>query len=764
MTKLEELRAEKAAYLEEIELNALKRELRWIEQDANRALPDLGTALVEAYGDVVDTREYLRDDSFGYPQTPVDVLGDRREGIFRPHFESEQELAAIRGQGRILGTSFSTGICVRENLINYTVGTGCEVKCLPLSEQTKELARRVQKCVDEFLDLNDFCGNLDQDLFGYSIEDGEFFLRLVPDGWKCLARRIEPSEVTQPMSPRGIEDWLTHAGHADCDSFESSWRFGVHTAMDDVEVPYGYHVVRDTAGSDWDYLAADYVEHYKRNVPRNVKRGLSDFYPIRHWLEGAAKLGTNVVTTSAIQAAVAFLKKYAPGTNSSRVGEEVTNLAAEYRRVSSNAGQTQTDRNIARLRAGTTLHVSNGTEYTHGPMGQASGPNFVPVIQAALRLVGVRHQMAEYMISPDASNANYASTLVAEAPFVKSREREQRRYISTLRRIIWKAVKHACKAGFFGDADFDAIERYVDITVSLPEVQSRDKMAEAQRIQIETQVGVLSIPSAQEQLGYDPEHEKARGAGAKTQPEQESDGGQPANPFSRASILEAKNCGVGHDDPDDPDLFEAGDCGTGDGGFKPGNDCGSGRSPSVGSSFASKAKAAKTRKERVAVLKQSVSEFRAEKEKDFSGKLGELEDDSPLGKRVAANKDKIAKRLAGGEARRAQDEVLSSVGDIGDSDVDFDELGKAFDSPVFTDDLNDVLRLDVSKPSHAEFAKKAAKVFGAKEPPPVPKMRPEEHAAFMARFSKRESVNVLEAVDLATAREQLRRLYGNRPV
>src|SRR6185369_4253327 len=97
-----------------------------------------------------------------------------------------------------------------------------------------------------------------------------------------------------------------------------------------------------------------------------------------------------------------------------------------------------TVRNAAYYPPGSVLKVGYGQEYLPGPMGAERNAGFELVGQYSLRRIGVRWNMPEYMISGDASNGNYSSTLVAESPFVKAREADQQFYKRHFLSILWK--------------------------------------------------------------------------------------------------------------------------------------------------------------------------------------------------------------------------------------------------------------------------------------------------------------------------------------
>ena len=115
--------------------------------------------------------------------------------------------------------------------------------------------------------------------------------------------------MTQPADPRPLEDWLGCG-----EEFPSCWSFGIHTPARETDLALGYHVIYDGTGLDWDYIPAARMENFKRNVPANAKRGVSDFYPVLGDLEREAKLRRNTAEGAALQAAIAWIVETPPGT------------------------------------------------------------------------------------------------------------------------------------------------------------------------------------------------------------------------------------------------------------------------------------------------------------------------------------------------------------------------------------------------------------------------------------------------------------------
>lgn len=457
---------------------------------------DFEDDVLEAWGDPVDPLGALRDSpDCGVPWGPVAQLGDRTGGRLRPVFETETQLAAIRGQARLLAliTPFTLGVI--QNLTNYTFGPGFTytVQAEPGEDVPSSLVRDVQRIVDRFLDDNDWAGDREREVLRRTVRDGECFLALYPqaDG-RVQLRFVDPEQVTEPSDRRLLEDWLGT-------ETPSSWTFGVHTDLNDVESIHGYHVRWNESGSDWDYLPADRVEHLKLNVDRNVKRGLSDFYGVLQDLQREAKLRRNVAEGTALQAAIAWVQEMPPGT---------TEAAANSLVSSRSKGTVRNGPLLQHLNhylPGTVLRLPNGSRYIHGPLGSERNANFLLIAQFLLRAIGIRWCLPEYMISGDAGNANYASTLVAESPFTKAREADQRFYARRFERLLWKAVSLAVRHGALAKHGISAakVESLLDIRVDVPAVAVRDRLQDAQVRKVELDAGVLSRRTWSAETGRD---------------------------------------------------------------------------------------------------------------------------------------------------------------------------------------------------------------------------------------------------------------------
>ncbi len=506
-SSLEQLREQHEAA--ELALKTRQMELKL------QAIPTLsGTPIQEAwappFASGVIQPNYADDFERGglganHPQLGA-MLGDRAHGQLRPIFETEEQLAEIRAMGRVIEQNSPSARCALKNLVNYTLGTGLSYKMV---SDSADVLRATQCVLDDFLKRARWVGRREREAYRRAVRDGETFLGLFHiGGGRAAVRFIEPEQVSAPTSPREIEDWLgIH--------YPSDWWFGIHTAEDDVESRYGYYVQWSNRSQDFDYLPEYRVQHIKRNVDGNIKRGLSDFYPVFTYLEEAAKLLRNVVSGASVMAAIAWIKEHAPGVSQSQVEDlRGNNDDYTYNRTTGNQGSKRV--HVQKYYPGTVVSIPAGEKYLNGPLANRGiGDTLVVIEQAVLRVVGSNWCMPEYLISADASNSNYASTMVAESPWVKYCESEQEFTRQEYMDLLWKVHGIACEAGRYAHLGINTVEQLqqvCELSIEAPRVTVRNAKEETDRRDLLSQRGLLSDETwaAQEELDY--EGERAKGA------------------------------------------------------------------------------------------------------------------------------------------------------------------------------------------------------------------------------------------------------------
>lgn len=423
------------------------------------------------YSDFVDPREaYLDDDGLTWQGLGV---GDT------PH--SAERLADIRQQCRQLMLANEYAINGIENRISYIVGPGHQYQAMVRkgtdasdSAASHQLAASVQQVLDEFVHRSDWHSR-QQEIVRRTDRDGEAFVRLFakPNGTTDV-RFVEPEQIATPSEYH--------------DNPAAS--LGILTKPADVESAIGYWV-------DGQLVAAEQMQHRRANVDRNVKRGLPLYTPVRNNLRRAEKLLRNMSVVAEIQSAIALIRKHRAATRSG-----VEHFVSSGADAEVNKGAGRIDQ-ITQYGPGTILDAPANLEYDFPATG-LDASTFVAILQAELRAIAARLVMPEFMFTSDASNANYASTMVAEGPAVRMFERLQGGMMRDDCDLMWRVVQNAVRAGRLPTNTRELVE----IAITAPPLVARDALREARVMEIAHRHNLLSPQTWSGRLGLDYEQEQ----------------------------------------------------------------------------------------------------------------------------------------------------------------------------------------------------------------------------------------------------------------
>lgn len=436
--------------------------------------------LTEAFdalmADFVDPREAYADEADGGSWLALGT-GGAAAGSVGPGFRTEQELAAVRGECRALALSNEFAINGHENRVSYIVGSGHTYRavCRCRAGGRDDLVEQTQRVIDDFLQVNQWQRRQQEAMLRLD-RDGEVFLRFFAarDG-RTQVRFVEPAQVAAP----------SFAAH------DASSSYGIVTDVDDVETVHAYYI-------DGVRVDADEIQHRKANVDGNVKRGLPLFYPVRKNLRRAEKLLRNMSTVAEIQSAIALIRKHRTATRTA-VQQFVST------RDGAGSGETAGGRygSVRRFAPGTILDTYGNIDYDF-PAAALDASSYVSVLQAELRAIAARLVMPEFMLTSDASNGNYASTLVAESPALRMFQRMQARQIAEDRAVLCRVVENAVRAGRFDAAARDEVV----IQIEAPSLAVRDGKSEAETFAIEFANGILSPQTWSLKRGLDFDREQ----------------------------------------------------------------------------------------------------------------------------------------------------------------------------------------------------------------------------------------------------------------
>ncbi len=249
---------------------------------------------------------------------------------------------------------------------------------------------------------------------------------------------------------------------------------------------------------DGSLVDAAEIQHRKLGVDANVRRGLPLFYPVRKNLRRAEKLLRNMSVVAEIQSAIALIRKHVAATSAGV--EQFVENQADVTVTNQGTGRTS---HFRRYGPGTILDAMAGTEYEF-PAAGLDAARFVVVLQAELRAIASRLVMPEFMLTSDASNANYSSTMVAEGPAVKMFQRLQHDMIEDDLDVMRRVLTGAVEAGRLPPEAIAA----TDVRAIPPTLSVRDRLREAQADQILVKNGAMSVPTMAMRHGLEPEQEQ----------------------------------------------------------------------------------------------------------------------------------------------------------------------------------------------------------------------------------------------------------------
>ena len=399
---------------------------------------------------------------------------------------NEAELASARAEGRSLAVWNEYAINGHENRINYIVGSGHVYTAVPkeapaadasdsAKDASKALTDQVQEVLDDFVKQNKWHAR-QQENMRRKDRDGEVFLRFFKNEDKgLLVRAVEPSQVSTPEDKGD----------------DPTFSFGIQTDPEDVETVLGYWI-------DKKFVKAEEIQHRKLGVDANVKRGIPLFFPCSKDLARADTIQRNMAVMSTIQSAIAMIRKHAQASAAA-----ISNFVANNSDVQTTNPFTKETRHHKKYGAGTILDATEGIDYEF-PSNKVNPGVFLVVRDGILRSVASRLVMPEFMLTSDASNANFASTMVAEGPAVKQFNRLQFDMIEDDREILELALDFAVEQAKLSKAAREAVE----VDVEPPRLATRDLAVETEANMKQVDRKVMSKHTARIRGEMDPDKER----------------------------------------------------------------------------------------------------------------------------------------------------------------------------------------------------------------------------------------------------------------
>lgn len=461
------------------------------EQLQSHLLESVFPGYGEMWGQAVDPRGRYPGEADGFHMAGFGQATDpqsRKRGAPYYAFRNYEELRGIWAVSRCLDYENELMAGLLRGLSGYIVHTGFNSRAVARKgvDEHKAAAKvtAAQRELDDF-DNESMWPELEAEILVRSIVDGEARWRHFDGDDILQVRRIEPELI---MNPHGLADGEERDG--------TRWTYGVGCDPKDHEREEGFGINCTGAVADWEFVPAGECESIKRNVPRNVARGLSDFFCGVGDVAGEArKLLEYMRKGATVLAAIAWFEKHKTATKGEVEAAHDALKTLSLARTNPDGG-TSTVR-YRRMLPGAIVGTDDQKDIQPPPLAQNT-PHFSEIARLARMSLAVRWNAPESLLG-DASNGTFASLGIAESPFVRTGEMEQWKYARRFRRTKIRVLKHAIAQGRLDD---DTLA-YVDVEVVPPSMIVRNRLDEANVTSRKIMDGYKSPQQAAQEDGED---------------------------------------------------------------------------------------------------------------------------------------------------------------------------------------------------------------------------------------------------------------------
>ena len=300
-----------------------------------------------------------------------------------------------------------------------------------------------------------------------SWRDGECFLRQYSEyQWPPTVRFLDPETI------------------GSCPDFPMSQ--GILTDPEDVESPQEYLRIDLLQGGLAERIPASDILHTRVGVDSNQKRGVTVLAPILGTLDCYEKWIDTELHARKLQASIVLWRK-------------VQGSPQQVQASADPSGQ-RTDR----FKPGSILTTNQATEIKFLQPDTNFG-DAVPLGRLLLLSVAAGVGLPEFMLTSDASNANFASTMVAEGPAVKLFQSEQLFFAKEFTRLWRWVMEVAIQQGRLPGDFFDRVEASWTYPQLVTRDRPRERAADAQLVEL----GILSRSEVARRDGVEPDRMRA---------------------------------------------------------------------------------------------------------------------------------------------------------------------------------------------------------------------------------------------------------------
>lgn len=406
---------------------------------------------------------------------PAPTLWDATLGL--GIYFTEALLDIIRAYARWFVASTPQANGVIESLTDYIVAGGFDYQIQPrVGERVaKDTLEKAQRIIDDFLTSNQWF-ETQVDRYRRLKTDGEWVPRLSPqDDGVTQLRTIEPWQVRgASTSPEQI--------------------FGVITKEGDRETIEGYNVTFSGQLGDAEVVPATEMSLWKRNTPKQAKRGVTDFLCLQGAFQQTMRLLSNSLQGESARQALLWIQETTGAANPvQQVNEQGTKIGNGPNCTLGSPGQFDGPQ---------VATVDKNLQFKDSPAGASS--NAATILSEGYRAISVYFRVPVWMIAGSSDNS-FAQSLVENDPLAVMVKREQKTLMESDIRLLVQVLKIAEEQG---ELDAGTVGR-IAIAVKVPPVVTRDKGADTERNKTLAQAGLIGPRSWSEAEELDYEEEQA---------------------------------------------------------------------------------------------------------------------------------------------------------------------------------------------------------------------------------------------------------------
>ena len=302
-----------------------------------------------------------------------------------------------------------------------------------------------------------------------SWRDGECFLRRYSEyQWPPAVRFLDPETI------------------GSCPDFPVSQ--GILTDPYDVESPQEYLRIDPLQGGLAERIPASDILHTRVGVDSNQKRGVTVLAPVVSTLDCYEKWIETELHARKLQASIVLWRKV-------QGSPQQVQAAADPSGSGLPSGQR-----TERFKPGSILTTNQATEikFLHPDTNFGDA---VPLGRMLLLSIAAGVGLPEFMLTSDASNANYASTMVAEGPAVKLFQNEQQFFSQEFTRLWRWVMEVALQLGLLPGNFFEQVEAGWTFPQLVTRDRPRDREADARLVEL----GILSRSEVARRDGVEPD-------------------------------------------------------------------------------------------------------------------------------------------------------------------------------------------------------------------------------------------------------------------